>query len=24
VGKVILDALPGIEDGLNRSRGGRP
>ena len=23
VGKVILDALPGIEDGLNRSRGGR-
>jgi glutaminyl-peptide cyclotransferase len=24
VGKVILDSLPGIEDGLNRSRGGRP
>jgi len=24
VGKVILDALPGIEDGLSRSRGGRP
>ncbi len=24
VGKVMLDALPGIEDGLNRSRGGRP
>ena len=24
VGKVILDSLPGIEEGLNRSRGGRP
>ena len=24
VGKVLLDALPGIEEGLNRSRGGRP
>jgi Zn-dependent M28 family amino/carboxypeptidase len=24
VGKVILDSLPGIEDGLTRSRGGRP
>jgi len=24
VGKVILDALPGIETGLDRSRGGRP
>jgi len=24
VGKVILDALPGIEIGLDRSRGGRP
>ena len=24
VGKVILDSLPGIEDGLNRSRGARP
>jgi hypothetical protein len=24
VGKVILDALPGIEDGLSRSRGSRP
>ena len=24
VGKVILDSLPGIEGGLNRSRGGRP
>jgi Zn-dependent M28 family amino/carboxypeptidase len=24
VGKVLLDALPGIEDGLSRSRGGRP
>jgi Zn-dependent M28 family amino/carboxypeptidase len=23
VGTVILDALPGIEEGLNRSRGGR-
>ena len=24
VGKVLLDALPGIEEGLNRSRGARP
>jgi Zn-dependent M28 family amino/carboxypeptidase len=24
VGQVILDALPGIEAGLSRSRGGRP
>ncbi len=24
VGKVLLDALPGIEEGLSRSRGGRP
>jgi glutaminyl-peptide cyclotransferase len=24
VGRVLLDALPGIEDGLTRSRGGRP
>ncbi len=24
VGKVLLDALPGIEDGLSRSRGARP
>jgi len=24
VGKVLLDSLPGIEEGLSRSRGGRP